>query len=155
MTTQNTTEVKFFDLVTNASGYPRRARTIPVQRGSGYERVDMGARFGRAGDLSYVNYDLKVSGDKASEDYLKIKEAINSEKDEVVWSVTIGDAYPEPFVYKKGKREGQTGVTMQGRLLAIRWASVNGELVVDNRENVDQEPDAQPENQEANLAEAS
>jgi len=130
-------EVKFFDITTHASGYPRRAREIPVQKGSAYNRVDMGARFGRAGDLGYVNYDLKVSGQSVTEDYEKVTAAINSDDHEVVWCVTIGDAYPKPFTYKNGAKKGETGVTMMGRLLKIIWCSVDGELVVDNRRKLE------------------
>lgn len=128
---------KFFDLTTYASGYPNFAREIKVKgKNEDYTRVNFTARYGLAGDLSYVNYDLKIpSKGSILADFEKVKAAINDRDKKVVMACCIGDAQPETFTYQKGEREGEVGVAMKGRMLNIIWCAVEGELVIDNRKN--------------------
>ena len=41
----------------------------------------------------------------------------------------LGDLYAETFVYEKGKKQGETGVSLKARLLFISWIKVDGETV--------------------------
>ncbi|MEW6677310.1 MAG: DUF3577 domain-containing protein [Pseudomonadota bacterium] len=38
----------------------------------------------------------------------------------------LGDIYPETFVYQSGPKQGQTGVSIKGRLLKIASAKIDG-----------------------------
>ena len=47
----------------------------------------------------------------------------------VIIGFRIADIYPETFTYEKGERQGQTGVSIKGRLLRVKFAKVNGESI--------------------------
>ncbi len=129
--TQNSTAPQYFDLVTHARLFPNFARTIPVKGGNDYERVNGGAAFGEVGEntLEYVNYDLKVVAGQTLTDYLSVKDAINDKNQKVRMQVIIGDGKPEIQEYKDKQY-----VVLKGRLLKIIWCSVDGKLVIDNRQ---------------------
>ena len=41
----------------------------------------------------------------------------------------LGDLTAETFIYEKGPKAGQTGVSLKARLLRIAWAKVDGKTV--------------------------
>jgi hypothetical protein len=41
----------------------------------------------------------------------------------------LGDLIPETFVYQKGERQGETGISLRANLLKIAWIKVDGKTV--------------------------
>ena len=151
-TSANSSADKFYDLTTQARFFPSFAREVKGKNSPGYERLNASAAFGKVGQdtLRYVQYDVKVCGEQTLADYLSVKDAINDENKTVRMQVVIGDAAPEIYEWK-----GENRVSMKGRLLKIVWCSVDGELVVDNRNKpeADAEVEAEPAEQSAEMVE--
>ncbi len=40
-----------------------------------------------------------------------------------------GDLWTDTFVYQKGDRQGETGVSLKGRLLLVKWIKIDGDTV--------------------------
>lgn len=132
-------EVKYFDLVTHLSGYPKFLRAIDSRAGK-YSRIKTSARFGRQDDARYVNYDIKIVREA---DLNIINTVFESHKDsKITWGIVVGDA--EPRIYPK--KDGTPAVEILSRLLAIRWIAVDGKLIVDNRDVVKvEDPNTTPD----------
>jgi len=65
--------------------------------------------------------------------YLNRIRRVKPSRSKPFWAVIVGfklgDVYPELFTYKSGKKQGQTGVSLKGRLLQITWAKIDGQPV--------------------------
>lgn len=123
MTTPTTTAAasKYFDLFTFASGYMEDIREVPVKRGS-----FLACRFSaiRHDGNSMTRFDLKVVGAHAKACVAVMKPLTVAGK-AVVAQIKIGDIYPEVFQYKSGKREGEMGVNIKGRVLKVYAAKAD------------------------------
>lgn len=126
MTTSTTTtnENKYFNLHTSGLGYVNRIRTVKPKNGTPFLACSIAALYGRSDSLTYVYYDVRVSGEKAQELIERCKEAVDA-KQKVLIGFRIGDAYPEVFTYETGKKEGEQGLNMKGRLLHVSWIKVD------------------------------
>lgn len=136
----------YFDLHTTGIGYLNRARSVPVKKSSFYA-VDISALRGSNEDVEYTRFDCRVSGEEAERLVKEYMPSINDENQHVLVGFKIGDIYPETFVYGKGKKAGETGVSLKGRLLFIEWIKVDGRMVykAPRKNNADALPDALPE----------
>jgi hypothetical protein len=83
---------------------------------------------GNVDDLSYTKFDCRVSGADARTIVRQLEADVDAERTVMV-GFRIADIYAESFVFEKGEKKGQTGVSIKGRLLRIRFARVNGEPV--------------------------
>ena len=119
----------YFDLHVTGLGYFNRVREVPVKRGSNFFAVDISALHGNSNDVQYTRFDCRVSGKEAEAILTQIKPMIDNDKNKVLVGFKLGDLYPDIFVYKKGKKEGQTGVSLKARLLRIEWVKVNGKMI--------------------------
>jgi len=118
----------YFDLHTSGIGYLNRVRKVTPKRGEPFWAVDVSALHGSADAVQYTRFDCRVSGRKAQEIIQMLARSIK-DKRKVLVGFKIGDIYPDLFTYQSGDKEGQTGVSLKGRLLAIAWAKVDGEFV--------------------------
>ena len=118
----------YFDLHTTGIGYLNRVRKVTPKRGEPFWAVDVSALHGSADAVQYTRFDCRVSGRKAQEIIQMLARSIK-DKRKVLVGFKIGDIYPDLFTYQSGDKEGQTGVSLKGRLLAIAWAKVDGEFV--------------------------
>ena len=126
---QNNQEKTYFNLHVTGLGYLNRIREVPVKRGDNFFAVDVSAMHGNSDDVQYTRFDCRVSGKEAESILAQIKPMIEDDKNKVLVGFKLGDLYPETFVYQKGKKAGQTGVSLKARLLRIEWVKVNGKMI--------------------------
>lgn len=114
---------KYFDLHTFATGNVDDIREVQVKRGS-----FIACRFSalRTEGNSNTRFDLKVVGAHAKACVLALKPLADAGK-AVIAQMKIGDIYPEVFSYKSGKRQGEMGVNIKGRVLKVYMAKVDGQ----------------------------
>lgn len=122
-----TAESKYFDLHITGVGYLNRPREVPLKRGT-FLAVEIAALRGKADEVEYTRFDCRVSGTEAQDLIRKYKADVEAEK-KVLIGFKIGDLYPTTFVYDKGQRQGQTGVSLKAHLLRITFIKVDGKLV--------------------------
>ena len=120
---------KYFDLHITGIGYVNRIREVPVKRGKSFLAVDISALHGSASDTQYTRFDCRVSGSEAQVIIDQIKSMIEDEQNKVLIGFKLGDLYADTFVYGKGNKVGQTGVSLKARLLRIDWVKVNGNKI--------------------------
>lgn len=123
MTDINTS--KYFDLHTFALGYVEDIREVPVRKGS-----FLACRYSaiRTGTNGTTRFDLKVVGGHAKACINALK-AMADAGQSVMVQAKIGDIYAEHFKYKAGKREGEFGVNIKGRMLKVYSATADGKPV--------------------------
>jgi Protein of unknown function (DUF3577). len=126
--TTNTNTTKYFDLHTRGIGYVNRIREVKPKKGDSFWACTIGALRGSVEEAEYTYFDCRISGAEANKLIRRCEEAVNAEK-KVMIGFTIGDIYPETFVFEKGKNQGQTGVSLKGRLLFVSFIKVDGEEV--------------------------
>jgi len=126
---QATNESSYFDLHVEGVGYLNRVRTVkPKAGGQGYLACSVSAMRGSTDDVAYTKFECRVSGADAQKIVRQLEADVNAEK-RVIIGFRISDIYPETFTYEKGERQGQTGVSLRGRLLRVKFAKVNGESI--------------------------
>ena len=81
---------------------------------------------GSADSAQYTHFECRVVGKQAKTVVLALQAAIESDH-KVLVGFTLSDLYAEAFTYKKGKKAGETGISLKARLLHIGWAKVDGE----------------------------
>lgn len=121
-------ETKYFDLHITGLGYLSRVREVNVKRGQNFLAVDISALHGAADAIEYTRFDCRVSGTEAQRVIQQLQPDIQAEK-KVLVGFKLGDLYVDQFVYEKGDKAGQPGVSLKARLLRITWAKVDGETV--------------------------
>jgi len=124
-----TQDQKYFDLHVTGIGYVNRIRNVPVKRGKPFYAVDISALHGSTEDIQYTRFDCRVSGKRAQAIIEQIRPMTEDDKNRVLVGFKLGDLYPETFLYRKGDKEGQTGVSLKARLLRIEWVKVNGRKI--------------------------
>ncbi|WP_111414581.1 STY4534 family ICE replication protein [Billgrantia lactosivorans] len=127
MTTQNAS-TGFFDLHITGLGYLNRIREVTPKRGKAFWACDIAALTGAADDVSYTRFDCRVSGRQAEKLVKRCEQAVNMDK-KVLIGFRLGDLWTDTFVYQKGKRQGETGVSLKARLLFVSWIKINGDMV--------------------------
>lgn len=119
---------KYINLITDGIGYLNRIRDIQPRRGDSFLCCDINAVYGPTGDVSYQRFDLKVSGSDAEHLVRRCQEAVVAGS-KVLVGFRIGDLWVDQFTYSRGERAGQTGVSLKGRLLFIRFINIDGQRV--------------------------
>ena len=122
------TEKTYFDLHITGLGYLNRIREVKPKKGDPFLACDIAALNGASNDVSYVRFDVRVSGSDAQHLIGRCKQAVEAEK-KVLIGFRLGDLWTDTFTYSKGKRAGQQGVSLKARLLFVSWIKVNGEVV--------------------------
>ncbi|CRM57225.1 STY4534 family ICE replication protein [Pseudomonas sp. 25 R 14] len=117
----------YFNLHTVGIGYLNRIREVPVRRGQSFMACDISALHGANDAVEYTRFDCKVVGGEAERLIRLYLDAVIPEN-KVLLSFRIGDIWIDPFLYKKGLKQGQPGAGLKGRLLFIDWIKVNGML---------------------------
>jgi len=127
---------KYFDLHIMGIGYLNRVRKVPVKRGNPFFAVDISALHGSSQDVQYTRFDCRVSGSEAQAIIEQVQPMIEDDKTKVLIGFKLSDLYSETFVYQKGDKAGQTGVSLKARLLRIEWVKVNGKQIEFDLANV-------------------
>lgn len=120
---------KYFDLHVSGIGYVNRVREVQVKRGDAFFAVDISALHGSSQETQYTRFDCRVSGKEAQQIIEQIKPMIEDDKNKILIGFKLGDLYAETFTYQKGKKAGQTGISLKSRLLRITWVKVNGNKI--------------------------
>jgi hypothetical protein len=126
MTTSN--ERSYFDLHITGLGYLNRIREVKPKKGDTFLACDIAALNGPSDDVSYVRFDIRVSGSEAQQLVRRCIQAVEDEK-KVMIGFRLGDLWADTFTYSKGKRAGEQGVSLKARLLFINWIKVDGQQV--------------------------
>jgi hypothetical protein len=127
MTNSTQAETKFFDLHTRGIGYVSRIREVKPRKGDSFTSCTVAALCGSSDSIEYRYIDTKVVGAEALKLVLRCQQAV-SENRKVLVSFNIGDIWVDPFTYKTGPKAGTQGFSLKGRLLAIDWIKVDGEI---------------------------
>ena len=122
-------DINYFNLFITGLGYLNRLREVPVKRGNNFFAVDISAIHGKSDEIQYTRFDCRVSGKEAESILAQIKPFIDDNKNKVLVGFKLGDLYADTFIYQKGKRKGQTGVSLKARLLRIEWVKINGKMI--------------------------
>ena len=126
---QEASQPSYFDLHVEGVGYLNRVRTVkPKTGGQGYLACTVSALRGSTDDVMYTKFDCRVSGADAQK-IVRLLEAEVAAQKRVIIGFRIADIYPETFTFERGEKKGQTGVSIKGRLLRIKFAKVNGEAI--------------------------
>ena len=126
---QQTSQPSYFNLHVEGVGYLNRVRTVKPKNGQAFLACTVSAMRGSTEDVGYTKFDCRVSGSDAQAIVKQLEDDVTAQKS-VIIGFRIADIYPETFTYEKGEREGQTGVSIKGRLLRVKFAKVNGESIV-------------------------
>jgi predicted Zn-dependent protease len=120
------TSSSFFNLHVEGVGYLNRVRRVKPKKGQEFLACTVSAMRGSTDDIGYTKFDCRVSGSEAQKIVKQLEADVAAEKT-VIIGFRIADIYPELFVFEKGEQKGQTGVSIKGRLLRVKFAKVNGE----------------------------
>ena len=108
-----------------------RVRDVPVRRGPAFTAIDLHCLWGSKGDDGRdqsTKLDCRVSGAPAKLAIEHLRSAIEAKKSVVV-GFSAGDPTADVFEYRSGDKAGQTGAGIKARLLKIRWARIDGNVV--------------------------
>jgi hypothetical protein len=119
-------KAKYFDLLTAGLGYINRVREVTPEVGNPFLSVSVAALRGSADSARYTHFECRVAGRQAKAIVQEIRAAIEGDH-KVLVGFTLSDLYAEAFTYKKGKKAGETGISLKARLLRIGWARIDGE----------------------------
>lgn len=119
---------QYFDLHTTGVGYLSRFREVRVKKGASFHAVAISALRGTSDNVEYTRFDCRVSGSEALKVLTTLKPHIEAQK-KVLIGFKIGDLYADSFVYDKGEKKGQTGISLKTHLLRITFAKVDGKTV--------------------------
>lgn len=150
--TNNAKTEQFFDLHIKGIGYVKRIREVQVKKGQPYLACTIAALRGNNEDAEYTYFECNVVGEKAKNLIARCMEASNLNK-KILITFCLGDLYPETFIYSKGDKQGQTGVTLKTRLLKISSIKIDGELRYSEKEESLETPEpTQSNNDESQVA---
>ena len=127
MTNVNNTATHF-DLHTAGVGFLNRAREVKPQTGKKFKpfwSVGISALRGNIDEVEYSRIDTIIVGSKACELIKQYKDEINQQNSRVLCGFKVGDIYADPYK----TTQGEDRAVIKGRLLAINWIKIDGEMV--------------------------
>lgn len=125
---QASSQPSYFNLHVEGVGYLNRVRIVKPKKGQEFLACTVAALRGSDSDVSYTKFDCRVSGADAQAIVKRLEEDVAADK-AVIIGFRIADIYPELFTFEKGERKGQSGISIKGRLLRIKFAKVNGKPI--------------------------
>lgn len=138
-TTMNTSH--YFNLHTSGLGYLNRIREVTPKKGDPFLCCDIAALRGDASKAEHTWFDCRVSGKDAQKLVRRCSDACE-QKRRVLIQFRLGDLYAETFVYARGERKGETGVSLKAHLLHIGLIKIDGEEVYRAEREADPQPAA-------------
>lgn len=90
--------------------------------------ANLSALRGKADEVEYTHFDTEVLGHDAREIVRGLLPTVEAKR-KVLIGFRAEDLSAETFVYRKGPKAGQTGVSLRTHLIDIAWAKVDRELV--------------------------
>lgn len=132
-------ESTYFDLHITGLGYLNRIREVKPKKGEPFLACDIAALNGPTNSPEYRRFDVRVSGTEAQQLVRRCAQAVEAER-KVLIGFRLGDLWTDTFIYSKGVRAGEQGVSLKARLLVVNWIKIDGDLV-HKRESSGQEND--------------
>ncbi|MGF7192266.1 hypothetical protein JOE11_005344 [Robbsia andropogonis] len=142
MSNNQSQESTIYDLHTTGLGSLFRVREVlpkPGRRGSPFWACNVKAIHGDKNSPVCVPFDVSIVGTRALEVVKRLQHHANDRDTHVVIGFKIGDMYPNSYHITKGDRNGQLANVLKGRLLQVRWAKVDGEMVYREMWDADKE----------------
>lgn len=121
-------DTHYFNLYTSGLGYLNRIREVTPKKGEPFLCCDIAALRGEASNAEHTWFDCRVSGKEAQKLVRRCIDACE-QKRKVLIQFRLGDLYADTFVYSKGDRKGETGVSLKAHLLHIGLIKIDGEEV--------------------------
>ncbi|HCA3406627.1 TPA: DUF3577 domain-containing protein [Salmonella enterica subsp. salamae serovar 35:g,m,s,t:-] len=121
-------DTHYFNLYVSGLGYLNRIREVTPKKGEPFLCCDIAALRGEASSAEHTWFDCRVSGKEAQKLVRRCIIACE-QKRKVLIQFRLGDLYADTFVYGKGERKGETGVSLKAHLLAIGLIKIDGEQV--------------------------
>lgn len=121
-------EADFYNLRTRGLGYINRIRNVTLQDKQQLNACNISAIHGNTDDIEYTNFDA-ISADMTPSAILQDLQPVVAADRAVLVSFILENIYPETFVFKKGERQGETGVILKGLLQDIVSAKVDGATI--------------------------
>lgn len=119
-------DTRYFDLHINGIGYLNRIREVKPRKGDAFMACDIAALSGSTDDVAYTRFDCRVSGGQAAKLVRRCIEAVETSR-KVLIGFRLGDLWTDVFVYQRGDKKGETGVSLKARLLYIGFIKIDGE----------------------------
>jgi len=126
-------ESKYFDLHTTGIGYLNHIREVTPKEGKPFLSITLSALRGSVDNAQSTHFECHVSGKQAQEIVRQLKPSVEGKK-KVLIGFTLSDLYAESFIYKKGDKAGEPGVSLKARLLRLSWAKVNSQPFYSEKE---------------------
>ncbi|WP_176026131.1 DUF3577 domain-containing protein [Robbsia andropogonis] len=142
MSNNQSQESTIYDLHVTGLGSLFRVREVlpkPGRRGSSFWACNVKAIHGDKNSPVCVPFDVSIVGTRALEVVKRLQHHANDRDTHVVIGFKIGDMYPDSYPITKGDRNGQLAHVLRGRLLQVRWAKVDGEMVYSETWDEDKE----------------
>ncbi len=129
---EQNTQKEYFNLHTTGVGYINRMRIVTPKKGDKFLAADIAAIRGNADDVDYTYFSTRFNGKAKTviEDNLNAIKASNASDDgRVLISFIIADIYPQAFIYNKGKKQGEAGCNIYGRVIGIKSLKIDANVV--------------------------
>jgi hypothetical protein len=123
-TTPPAKEKSYFDLHTTGIGYLKRIREVKPKKGEPFLACDIAALNGASDDVSYVRFDVRVSGKDAQHLVRRCIGAVKADK-KVLIGFKLGDLWTDIYTRKNGEQ----AVSLKARLLFVSWIKIDGKDV--------------------------
>ena len=132
-------DTHYFNLYTSGLGYLNRIREVTPKKGEPFLCCYIAELRGEASNAEHTWFDCRVSGKEAQN---LVRRCIDGceQKRKVLIQFRLGDLYADTFVYSKGDRKGETGVSLKAHLLHIGLIKIDGEEVY----RAEREAESQP-----------
>jgi hypothetical protein len=126
---------KYFDLLTEGSGYLNRVREVTPKEGTPFLAVTVAAIHGSVANLQRTYFECGVYGEQTQNIVRELKPAVE-EASKVFMKFTLSDLKVEPFIHKQGDKAGQPGANLKARLINISRVKVDGQDVPLDKQQV-------------------
>lgn len=143
------------NVILSGIGFMNRIREVTPPNGAPYLACEMNLQHGVGKNTEDVRLNCNVKGSRANQiirkHFTDASGTVTTPKAPVKATVTCGGLKADTFVYKQGRRKGETGVSLRSSLLTIQWLKIGNEIVElesdgdhgDRTENATSQP-AQP-----------
>ncbi len=139
---------EYFDLTLNGVGFANRFRKNQPTGGKPYFSVTIAALRGKSDDegkVAKTYIDCNFVGN-AVEMAKEIAPYFEDDKDPTVMiKFVASDLELKTFEYSSGKRKGERGTTLKGRLYDVKWFKVDGKTFYSEAERLRHEAQSQSE----------
>ena len=120
-------------VIINGLGYINRIRKVSPNNGQPYLACDVSLMQGTKNSVEYARFSCIIRGSNAKDIVRKYfttpQGEVKSPEAPVVANMTLGGISAQNFVYRSGKRKGQTGIELKSALLSIKWLKIGNQVV--------------------------